>query len=114
MKPIIVIEIVEGMGIDKEVVNPYGYELFVGDKNIEAQWKKLEELRKTGGVIIVKPDAKSAVHEILKPFINGAGWLVGCGLKQVHTKEHGDFCIILFHNPPKDMIQKIHTYQEEE
>lgn len=28
MKPIIVIEIVDGMGIDKEVVNPYGYELF--------------------------------------------------------------------------------------
>ena len=106
MKPIIVIEIVEGMGIDKEVVNPYGYELFVGDKNIEAQWKKLEELRKTGGVIIVKPDAKSAVHEILKPFINGAGWLVGCGLKKVH--------IILFHNLPKDMIQKIHTFKEEE
>ena len=50
----------------------------------------------------------------LKPFINGAGWLVGCGLKKVHTKEHGDFCIILFHNPPKDMIQKIHTFQEEE
>ena len=37
MKPIIVIEIVEGMGIDKEVVNPYGYELFVGDKNIEVE-----------------------------------------------------------------------------
>lgn len=55
-----------------------------------------------------------AVHEILKPFINGAGWLVGCGLKKVHTIEHGDFCIILFHNPPKDMIQKIHTFQEEE
>ena len=42
MKPIIVIEIVEGMGIDKEVVNPYGYELFVGYKNIEAHRKKIK------------------------------------------------------------------------
>ena len=114
MKPIIVIDLPLGMGIDREITEPYGYDLFYGDENIEAQWKKLEELRETGGVIIVQPSHTSAVREILKPFINGAGWLVGCGLKKVHTKEHGDFCIILFHNPPKDMIQKIHTFQEEE
>ena len=114
MKPIIVIDLPLGMGIDREITEPYGYDLFYGDENIEAQGKKREELRETGGVIVVQPSHTSAVHEILKPFINGAGWLVGCGLKKVHTKEHGDFCIILFHNPPKDMIQKIHTFQEEE
>ncbi len=55
MKPIIVIVIPLGMCIDREITEPYGYDLFYGDKNIEAQWKKLEELRETGGVIIVRP-----------------------------------------------------------
>lgn len=55
MKPIIVIEIPLGMGIDREITEPYGYDLFYGDENIEAQWEKLEELRETGGVIVVQP-----------------------------------------------------------
>lgn len=50
MKPIIVIDLHLGMGIDREITEPYGY-VFYGDENIEAQWKKLEELRETGGVI---------------------------------------------------------------
>ena len=45
MKPIIVIEIPLGMGIDREITEPYGYDLFYGDENIEAQWEKLEKLR---------------------------------------------------------------------
>lgn len=110
MKPIIVIEIVEGMGIDKEVVNPYGYELFVGDKNIEAQWKKLEELRKTGGVIIVQPSNNSAVREILNPYIGEDGFIKECGLRKVHTEEHGDFCIILYHNPSEVMALRAFYY----
>lgn len=114
MKPIIVIDIPLGMGIDREIVEPYGYDFFYGYENIDAQWKKLEELRETGGVIIVQPSPTSAIREILKPYISRAGFIKECGLKKVHTKEHGDFCIILFHNPPKDMIQKIHTFQEEE
>lgn len=37
MKPIIVIEIPKVMCIDREIVEPYGYDLFYGDENIEAQ-----------------------------------------------------------------------------
>lgn len=106
MKPIIVIEIVEGMGIDKDVVNPYGYELFVGDKNIEAQWKKLEELRETGGVIIVHPSSTSAIREILDPYIGSDGFIKECGLRNVHTEEHGDFYVMLFHNPSDVMARR--------
>ena len=47
MKPIIVIDLPLGMGIDREITEPYGYDLFYGDENIEAQWKKLEKLRET-------------------------------------------------------------------
>lgn len=36
MKPIIVIELPLGMGIDREITEPYGYDLFYGDENIEA------------------------------------------------------------------------------
>ena len=106
MKPIIVINLPLGMGIDREITEPYGYDLFYGDKNIEAQWKKLEELRETGGVIIVQPSSNSAIREILNPYISGSGFIKECGLQNVHTKEHGDFCIILFHNPSDVMAHR--------
>lgn len=106
MKPIIVIDIPFGMGIDREITEPYGYDLFYGDENIESQWKKLEELRETGGVIIVHPSHNSAIREILKPYISGSGFIKECGLQNVHTKEHGDFCIILFHNPSDVMANR--------
>lgn len=98
MKPIIVIEIPFGMGIDREITEPYGYDLFYGDGNIEAQWKKLEELRETGGVIIVQPSYNSAIRELLDSCIGEDGFIKDCGLRTVHTKEHGNFCIVLFHN----------------
>lgn len=106
MKPIIVIDIPLGMGIDREIVGPYGYDFFYGDENIDAQWKKLEELRETGGVIIVQPSPTSAIREILKPYISRAGFIKECGLRSVHTEEHGDFCIILFHNPSYVMAHR--------
>lgn len=104
MKPIIVIVIPLGMCIDREITEPYGYDLFYGDKNIEAQWKKLEGLRETGGVIIVQPSHNSAIREILDPYIGEDGFIKECGLRNVHTKKHGDFCIMLFYNPHK-MLQ---------
>lgn len=106
MKPIIVIDLPLGMGIDREITEPYGYDLFYGDKNIEAQWKKLEELRKTCGVIVVQPSNNSAVREILNPYIGEDGFIKECGLRKVHTKEHGDFCIILYHNPSDVMAHR--------
>jgi hypothetical protein len=106
MKPIIVIELPLGMCIDREITEPYGYDFFYGDENIEAQWKKLEELRETGGVIIVHPSHNSAIREILNPYISGNGFIKECGLQNVHTKEHGDFCIILFHNPSDVMAHR--------
>lgn len=104
MKPIIVIVIPLGMCIDREITEPYGYDFFYGDKNIEAQWKKLEELRETGGVVIVQPSYNSAIRELLDSCIGEDGYIKDCGLHTVHTKEHGDFCIMLFHNPHK-MLQ---------
>lgn len=106
MKPIIVIEIPLGMCIDREIVEPYGYDLFYGDKNIEAQWKKLEKLRETGGVIIVQPCSNSAIREILDTYIGNDGFIKECGLRNVHTEEHGDFYIMLFHNPQDVMADR--------
>ena len=106
MKPIIVIDIPLGMGIDREITEPYCYDLVYGDENREAQWKKLEELRETGGVIIVQPSHNSAIREILNPYISGNGFIKECGLQNVHTKEHGDFCIILFHNQSDVMAHR--------
>lgn len=106
MKPIIVIVIPLGMCIDREITEPYGYDLFYGDKNIEAQWKKLEELRKTGGVVIVQPSYNSAIRELLNPCIGEDGYIKNCGLHMVHTKGHGDFCIMLFHNPQSVMADR--------
>lgn len=114
MKPIIVIEIPLGMCIDREIVEPYGYDLFYGDENIEAQWKKLEELRETGGVIIVQPSYNSAIREILNPYIDRYGFIKECGLQKVHTKEHGDFCIILFHNPQGVMADRAFSYDDDD
>lgn len=105
MKPIIVIDIPLGMGIDREITEPYGYDLFYGDENIEAQWKKLEELRETGGVIIVQPSHNSAIREILNPYISGNGFIKECGLQNVHTKN----MVILyypFHNPSDVMAHR--------
>lgn len=110
MKPIIVIDLPLGMGIDREITEPYGYGLFCGDENIEVQWKKLEELRKTGGVIVVQPSNNSAVREILNPYIGEDGFIKECGLRKVHTKEHGDFCIILYHNPSEVMALRAFYY----
>ena len=106
MKPIIVIDIPLGMCVDREIVELYGYDLFYGDENIDAQWKKLEALRETGGIIIVQPSPYSAIREILKPYISSMGFIKECGLRNVHTKEHGDFCIILFHNPSDVMAHR--------
>ena len=103
MKPIIVIDIPSGMCVDREIVEPYGYDLFCGDKNIEKQWKKLEELRETGGVIIVQPCPNSAIRELIDPYIGSDGFIKECGFRNVHTKGHGDFRVIFFHNPSNFM-----------
>ena len=107
MKPIIVIVIPLGMCIDREITEPYGYDLFYGDENIEAQWKKLEELRETGGGIIVQPSCNSAIRELLDPCIGDDGFIKDCGLHTVRTKEHGDFCYLLFYNPHKVMATEL-------
>ena len=37
------------------------------------------------------------------PYIGEDGFIKECGLRKVHTEEHGDFCIILYHNPSEVM-----------
>lgn len=48
-------------------------------------------------------DGVYAVREILDPYIGEDGFIKECGLRKVHTEEHGDFCIILYHNPSEVM-----------
>lgn len=107
MKPIIVVVIPLGMCFDREVLKPYDYELFLGNSNIEEQWKRLEELRETGGLIVVQPDAESAMREVLDSYIGEDGYINDCGFKEIHTESHGDFPIVLFHNPSETMIERV-------
>ncbi len=106
MKPIIVIVISLGMRVDASILKPYGYELFLGNSNIEEQWRRLEELRETGGLIIVQPDAESAMRKVLDSYIGKDGYINDCGLKKVHTDKHGDFLIVLFCNTTDTMIER--------
>lgn len=106
MMPIIVGVIPLGMCFDREVFEPYDYELFLGNCNIEEQWKRLEELRETGGLIVVQPDVESAMREVLDSYIGEDGFINDCGFKEIHTESHGDFPIVLFYNPPETMIER--------
>lgn len=106
MKAIIVVNLPLGMCIDREIVEPYGREFFVGDANIDEQWKRLEELRKTGGLIVVQPDSHSAIRELLDPFIGEDGFIKDVGIRKVHTDKHGDFCVILYNNKPETMCER--------
>ncbi len=107
INPIIVIEYPLGMCTDIDFLRPYGYELFLGDNNIDEQWKRLEGLRETGGLIVVQADPKSAMREVLDSYIGEDGFINDCGLKKVHTDKHGDFLIVLFHNTPETMSHRV-------
>lgn len=48
--------------------------------------------------------------EILNPYIGEDGFIKECGLRKVHTEEHGDFCIILYHNPSEVMALRAFYY----
>lgn len=96
MNTIIVISLPRVFGCSVEVLNYFGYNFFYGNENIEAQWRSLESLRERGGVIIVAPDAHSAIRELLDPYIGEDGFLKEDGYKTVRTKGHGDFKILLF------------------
>ena len=106
MKPIIVIVIPLGICIDIEITEPYGYALFYGDDTIETPRQSIEELRETGGVIIVQPSYNSAIRKLLDPCIGEDGFIKDCGFHTVHKKEFGDFCFLLFHNPQKNMVDR--------
>ena len=106
MKPFIVVNLPLGMCVDNEILSLYGYNFFVGNNNIDEQWERLEKLRKTGGLIVVQPDAYSAIRELLDSYIGEDGFIKDCGLHNVHTKEHGDFCVILYHNKPDVMAER--------
>lgn len=97
MKTIIVINLPLTYACGLDFLEKFGYNLFYGNDNIQSQWKRLEELRETGGLIVVQPNAESAIRELLDPYIAKNGFLKEGGPKLVHTKEHGDFEIILFY-----------------
>lgn len=44
------------------------------------------------------------------PYIGEDGFIKECGLRKVHTEEHGDFCIILYHNPSEVMSLRAFYY----
>lgn len=113
MKPIIVVILPLGMCIDEEILSPYGYSFFVGYDNINEQWKKLESLKNTGGLIVVQPNPYSAVRKLLDPFIGEDGYIKDTGIKNVHTEEHGDFCVLLYSNPAETMAQRLFRESKE-
>lgn len=106
INPIIVIEYPFGMCTNIDVLRPYGYEFFLGCKDIDEQWKRLEELRETGGLIVVQADPNSAMRELLDSYIGEDGFINDCGLKKIHTDKHGDFLIVLFYNTPETMAHR--------
>lgn len=107
MRPIIVICMPQIVGCSVENLNSFGYNFFYGDENIDAQWKRLEELRETGGVIIVAPNHESAIRELLDPYIGEDGRIKDVGCKMVYTKEHGEFAVVLFYNSSEVMSERL-------
>lgn len=107
MKPIIIIDLPLGMCIDSKILSPYGYEFFCGDANISGQWERLEELRETGGLIVVQPSPDSAIRELIDSYIGEDGFIKDSGFRNVHTEAHGDFSVILYHNKPDVMIERV-------
>lgn len=97
METIFVVNLPLKYGCRLSFLDKFGYSLFYGRDNIETQWQRLEELRKRGGLIIVRPSSESAIRELLDPYIGEDGFLKEGGLKLVHTKEHGNFKVILFY-----------------
>ena len=72
------------------------YWSFFGQGNIDGQWKVLEGMRETGGLIMAQPCGTSALHELIEPYLDEEGFVVETGYKVVSTKEHGEFEIFLY------------------
>ncbi len=80
------------------------YWSFFSQANIDAQWKVLEGMRETGGLIMAQPCSVSALRELLSPYLDTAGYIADTGYKKVHTLEHGDFDIFLYDNKHRSWI----------
>lgn len=104
--------------ISIEVRKRYYWSFFAQWGNIEEQWKVLEGLRETGGLIMAQPFHESVLFELIEPYLNEDGYIAHTGYEIVHTKEHGDFEVFLYDN--KRVIPKLaeeqpihHEFHEE-
>jgi hypothetical protein len=84
-------------GIDSEIKLKFGWSFFGRQGNLEDQWKVLEGMRVTGGVIFAEPCGKSsALYELVKPYLDKDGYISSTGSREVKTKEHGTFDVFLY------------------
>ncbi len=68
----------------------------VNNMPLKDQWTMLESMRDTtGGIVCVTPNPESAFRELLNDFLDRDGFMIFTGARNVHTKEHGDFHVIL-------------------
>lgn len=93
---IVIVNSPMGDEISIEVRKRYYWAFFAQGRNIEEQWKVLEGLRVTGGLIMAQPFHESALFELIEPYLNEDGYIAHTGHEIVHTKEHGDFEVFLY------------------
>ena len=64
--------------------------------DVDKQWEELMDARDNhGGIYFTTTNLKSAFRELLDDFIDKDGFMREDGMKIVHTREHGDFCVRL-------------------
>lgn len=94
---IVIISSPAGDGIDQETKRKFGWSFFGKCGNLEDEWKVLEGLRVTGGLIFVQPCGKStALFELVKPYLDKDGYISSTGPREVKTEEHGTFDVFLY------------------
>ena len=83
-------------GIDQETKQKFGWSFFGRWGNLEDQWKVLEGMRVTGGLVFAQPCGNSALYELIKPYLDENGYISSTGLRKVKTEKHGTFDVFLY------------------
>lgn len=106
---IVIINSPERDDIDQETKLKFGWSFFERQGILEDQWKVLEGMRVTGGVIFAQPCGESsALYELVKPYLDKDGYISSTGSKKVKTKDHGTFDVFLYaHKTDSQTMKKI-------
>ena len=80
---------------------------FKNEDNPERQWKRLEELREKGGIIMLSDIySRSVVKWLIDPYLDKNSRLQETGLKRIKTKGHGVFWVFLEAKTYEDVINE--------